>query len=517
MNNSLKTLLAAAVLVGTACADKDYDSTNKTFMSPRPMWTFDLVRQYAGIWDFIYHPKAEGKFGGFFNVTGAYNASTGSEKIGSYYGFEKNNQFTVGTCGGGSGATDCGDRTNIDRNHLIQRHTGNGELAGTFRIGFEKKRWDVQFDYYQDLGCIWRGLYLEFKLPVAHEKLEACLQPCGTQTNQPVCCNATVNEVSIADFFAGNISQACTATCYDGSTPLIENQSSLCFARIDNCSHSQTGVGDIDIKLGYNYLQGEDYNMNINLGLTIPTGNTPHGRHVAEPVVGNGGGVGFGGGFVNYFTPWKKNDKSLEMHIVLDYRYFFKHDECRTLGINNLPWAQYMATGLIGSAGVFPLANVLTTKVDVTRGSHVEALIGFAYHHGNFCFDLGYDVFGKEQESIDQDECVLGNNYGFAGWQYVSCNAFTTADIANISDTIQCRADTAGFNSGTGATLTNSDVSFLVAETPAVLTQRVYGSASYAFKKWEYPLLFRFGGYYEFSNTASFDTWSVFGGAGIAF
>ena len=50
---------------------------------------------------------------------------------------------------------------------------------------------------------------------------------------------------------------------------------------------STTGVADIDLVLGYNFLNKEKYHAGINLGLTIPCGEENSGDVVWHPIYGN--------------------------------------------------------------------------------------------------------------------------------------------------------------------------------------------------------------------------------------
>lgn len=526
MNNCFKGILAACLIAGPILADEDFGGTNKTFQSPRPFGTFDLARQYTGIWNMIHQPKEEGKFGGFLNVTAGYNASNNGDDTGRYFGYECKNCFTVGSCGGSCPSTD------IHRAHFIHRSTnpGTGDLKGNFSLNFEKKRWVVQFDYYQNLDFLWKGLHLTVKLPIVHEKSEACLNACNNP-KQTICCGDTTREVGIEDYFKGCISQTCNTSCYDdtdmggmdGSGNFInDTQCALSRMKIDSCSHSETGVGDIDVQLGYDCLRGEDYVLGFNVALTIPTGNTPKSCYAYEPVVGNGGGVGLGAGFFADYSFWNGENSSLQAHTVFDYRYFFKNSECRTVGHKQKKWAHYMLVGTLGQPGVQPFANVFTRSFDVTRGSHVNSLMGLTYNYGNFAFDLGYELFAREQESVkfkcnDKFECC----YGFAGCDYISCENFTKGDIAGCGHNIACCAEKVSTGNGAsaneGTPFSKCDIDTSVAETPAFTNHKLYGGVSYALNKWEYPILVRFGGYYEFASKKSPETWSVFGGAGIGF
>ncbi len=529
MKNSLKVLIAASLFANAVHADSQTVTTNRTFMATRALGIFDLARQYTGTWNMIHKKKEKGKFGGFFNITALYNQTTGSERIGRYFGMEDNAAFIVGDCGIG---TQC--QSPIDRSQLIQRSAGGGTLESEFTWQFEKKRWGVVFDYYQDLGCLYKGMYMYVNLPVIHEKLEACIDVCSEVT-QEICtnaCNTTclpdtvggLTEVGVIDYFDGTIAQQCETTCYDGSTFLGEKQCPLSRAMVDPCCNvGKTGVGDMDLIFGLDYLRGDDYNLGFNFGMVIPTSNKSHGCRVWEPMIGNGSAFGLGAGFVSSFTPWKREDQALEIHAVLKYRYFFRHHEVRTLGLKQKVWGQYQMVGVLNTTGVQPLANISTFEVEVARQNHVSTLIGGSYSNGGFTFDLGYELYAKQHDSVHIGDCcpdcICNGLVGLAGWDYNSCADFTLADIATCDTLIHCRGPRAGNDAYSfGSPLDCCDLDAISAETGPQLTHKIYAGAAYGVRKWEYPVLVRLGGYYEFAGShASNGSWSIYGGAGFSF
>ena len=62
----------------------------------------------------------------------------------------------------------------------------------------------------------------------------------------------------------------------------------LCFAKIDNCKHTKTGVADFRVILGYDFLLCDDYHVGLGILFAGPTGNRPTARYLFEPIVGNG-------------------------------------------------------------------------------------------------------------------------------------------------------------------------------------------------------------------------------------
>src|SRR3990172_8830732 len=88
MNKMLKGLLVALLAVSAAQLEAH---TNKTFLMPRPHGV-NLPMEYTTFCELI-NRKAEDKFGGNFQVTGFYQASTDGDDVAKYFLFK--NQSTI--------------------------------------------------------------------------------------------------------------------------------------------------------------------------------------------------------------------------------------------------------------------------------------------------------------------------------------------------------------------------------------------------------------------------------------
>ena len=80
--------------------------------------------------------------------------------------------------------------------------------------------------------------------------------------------------------------------------------------------HSETGLADIDVILGYKFLFKDKYHFGINLAITIPTGNDPDGVQMFEPVYGNHSHFGFGGGLDAHANLWTKDEQNIKLNFM---------------------------------------------------------------------------------------------------------------------------------------------------------------------------------------------------------
>jgi len=431
MNKILKGLLLTALTVSAAQLQAE---TNKTFMMPRPVGV-NLAMEYT-TWNELVHRKDNNKFGANFQVTGFYQASTNADRVGRYFGindkstinlnYEAKRPGTINPVGGdvtlpGTPCTASTVTCDMDLGYIL--HDAIGVLQGqSVILNFDPKQkaYGARFDYYQDLEKIVKGLYLTVALPVVHVENDMGLSidcapacnPCSGTVTTP---NAALNQ-RVINYFKG---------CTDVSLDQINNkQVPLAKAKIDG-RRGKTGVADIDVKLGYNFLDKENYHLGLNLGVTFPTGNEAKGNYVFEPIVGNGQHWGLGFGLDSLFRIWNNEDSDLKFAVIFNYRYLFKNDECRTLGINGattastnpcapcgddddcapaLNWGQYRLLGdntiTTVPYALTPAANITTLNVNVTPGSQFDGIAALTYNNSGWSLDLGYNLYLRAREKV---------------------------------------------------------------------------------------------------------------------
>ena len=493
MNKSIKGLLAATLLISGVVYGS---TTNKTFLNPRSVGV-DLARQQVGFHQRIHTTRREDSFGAEFQANVFWQESNNETGVGKYFGFTNSagcatNSFTIGAPG---------STVDIDSRNIIHNPTDNADftLNETFELRFDQESWGVELTWFQNLDSIVDGFYFLVNLPIAHVENEVDFRVCDSE-KVTITKNGMDTEVGIEDYFKGLIVQ-------DASTN--QQQAGLSKAKICG-SHSDTQVADLDLIIGWDFWRQASH-VGINVGVTFPTSNDPDGLFLFEPCAGNCGHWGLGGGFTGGFTPWKNGDQELEVIFALNYRFLFEDSEVRTVGIKGLQWGHYLLLGESGKAGVFPAANVLTRRVDVEPGSQVDALLGIAYHWDNFIFDIGYNLFARESEDVKL-KCFPCDTYGIAGNDYNTMAAFTIDDIASSPHTIGATASKA-----TGTFLDCKDLDPSRAETPGFGTHKLYAGTSYVFKEWDYPLMLKFGGYYEWASShKALERWSLFGGFAVS-
>lgn len=197
-------------------------------------------------------------------------------------------------------------------------------------------------------------------------------------------------------------------------------------AKMDRCQHTKTGLADLRMILGWNFVNDEDYHLGVGVLLAAPTGNAPQGEFLFEPIVGNGKFWELGAHITGHAMLWRceSEESSLGFYVDANITHLFKSRQTRFFDLKNKNLSRYMLaervdgtntanqlTGATTSAladGVFnneytPVANLTTQDVDVSIGVQGDVAAQFTYAHGNWNWDVGYNFWGRSCENIKPD------------------------------------------------------------------------------------------------------------------
>lgn len=466
------TFLALALTASTALL-ADGDASNKTFLSPRSP-SVNMAHKYTTWADHVYGKRCD-KTHTSFQLTGFFSESEKGKDLGNYFGIgNKSNSFTVEPTTG-----------EIDTDFLIHDHvSANGagdNSASTITLNPRQETWGVRLDFFQDFNFRFGKFFIAATLPIVHVQQNMRI----TEENA----KRGIANITPAEFFAGALPAA----------SVDNNQTALTKAKIGG-SHSETGVADIDLELGWKALEGKKCHIFVNLGFTIPTSNKADGEFLFESIYGNGDHFAFGGGIDAGVTLWCKDKNQIRLLVAGDYRFLFDNTQKRTVGViendgSQFPLRHYHAAFRTGQAPLFPAANILTQDVRVEPGSQIDALAALSFNFCRLTFDAGYNLFWRDKESVKVKH-----------WD---------DNVFFISDTTRNTAVNT-FVSGGGAALIDlpinlKNLNVAAATTPSLLSHKIFGSLAYTGKiKDRYPCSFGVGGSYEFADTnADLENWSV--------
>ena len=468
------TFLALALTASTALL-ADGDKSNKTFLSPRSP-SVNMAHKYTTWADYVY-PRRCDKIHTSFQLTGFYSASEKSKDLGNYFGIGNNsNSFTVG------------DKTaappvEINSNFLIHDSVeGGANASGTITLAPRQEVLGARLDFFQDLHFRFAKFFIAATLPIVH-----------VQQNMRITeADATkFRDVTPAEFLSG-----ATPSAHPGR-PERNLQDPLTHAKIGG-SHSETGVADIEVQLGWKAFESKKCHAFVNLGFTIPTSNKATGEFLFEPIYGNGNHFALGGGIDAGMTLWCKDKNKVRLLLAGDYRFLFDNTQKRTIGVLKStgdidPFQQYSLAFKVGqpiNTALFPAANVLTRSVRVEPGSQIDMLAALSFNFCRLTFDAGYNLFWRDKESVKIKN--WDDNTYFIAAPDKRTNELFIADENDLS-------------------LNAADLNVAAAATPSLLSHKIFGSLAYSGKiKDKYPCSFGVGGSYEFADTnADLENWST--------
>ena len=249
-------LLSALCITGA----KSATNSKKTFLAPRPVGV-NLAMELSTWHDQILN-RDKNKFNSHIQATGFYQAAIKGADVGKYFGVGNGkNDFTVGT-----GASDIHNWDLVHNNAYVNHPTA---LAGTSVFNPKQEAYGLRLDFFQFMNHPFKNMFLKASVPFV------CVE-----NDMHFLVDSSVADASgnyVGDFFRGNaITQAAA-----------NKQDALTHAKVGERKTS-TGIADIDLALGYRFVENENHHLYVAAAITIPTGKRPHGEYLFEPIYGNG-------------------------------------------------------------------------------------------------------------------------------------------------------------------------------------------------------------------------------------
>jgi hypothetical protein len=524
MKKLLQVLAVAVLVTGTSFA---HDHTNKTFLMPRPQGV-NLPMETTTYEEELIPRKLDDKFGATFQLVPFFQQSNDHDDTAEYFLIHHKDKITLKTDPTHFDNHYSTVNDDLDINYLYHHATKGGVGVGySYQVNVsldpEQTVYGARMDYYQNLGVILKNLYFKVDTSIVHVENDPKLLVDGASSD---IAHPTATEIRdrIAGYLQGTYEQNAEsdpATAIDAETHVVTGQASLqeklTHAKIHK--RSVAGVADVDIALGYKFINTQKYLLGLALGVTAPAGNKANGEYMFEPIAGNGGHWAIGGDLYGSIRAWGKIKHNLKFFLRMKYRYLFENDENRTIGLKGYDWGQYMLLGRVNTPGaaptlqrfraLTPAANVTTLRVDVTPGSQFDGVLGMTYNNGGFSFDLGYNLYYRDAEEVHLDQHLPSGTYFVAARNYPTNVATGTEFTTTYVDG--------------GATIPvwyvdDSELDLGTAETPSQFTNSIYGGMGYQFRKWEVPMMMGIGGKYEFaSENSALEQWSIWGKMGVTF
>lgn len=494
---NLTRILPALILLNMSnvCA-----STNKTFLMPRPQGVNLPIEKT--IFMELVNRKSHKKFGGNLGITTFYQRSESKNDVAAYF-LVKNKSTIDFNASPNKGAdsnktswTNDVDPTYINHRRDLDQKTATTEnaLHNTLNLAPQQTVWALQFDYKQDLRAVLTGLYAYVHMPIAYVQNKTDLT---FKSDNPQVATDMKN------LFNGT---------FHNTDPLKHDLGAyLTNAKIGG-QKTAIGFADIDLGLGYTFLNQERYNAAIAIAFTIPTGNKAKGEYLFEPIYGNGNHFALGADLCGQARLVGSFEHNLKINVAGKYRYLFEHNEQRTLGIKGREFGQYFLLGKSSTLieqELIPAANVLTLPVDVTPGNQFDGIASLTYNRRGLTIDFGYNLYYRESEKINLRSIFPDNTYAIAARGFDTATAFTI-NTANVD----------GGNTGNiEASIINDDtIDTDAAATSEQWANGIYMSFGYVSRGSENPWMLGIGGKYDFASKNSvLEQWNIWLKTGVGF
>jgi hypothetical protein len=335
---------------------------------------------------------------------------------------------------------------------------------------------------------------------------------------------------------------------------LALSQAQWLYGKIDNRIHTKTELAFIQAQLGYILIDNDCYYFSPYIGLTVPTGNTPHGEFVFEPVASNGNHWGVFWGFTSEMALWESmcNDFEIGGAVDINMEYLFNKTHRRSLDLKNRPWSRYnelyasraqadqviaafSASEISQLQAIFinsPGINLLTQKVNVKPGFNFTANLALTFLQqcdNGLNGEFGYNFYAKQAECLhlkdknfNAQQAALKDHIGIGFTNQIRTiteNLLTNeATITNLI--VNGQVNPAGaMATYARSIIQETDLDFASASHPATLSHSLYATAGYHWDSCCLPMIVSLGASYEFSvsSNTTLNRWLLWGRWGISF
>ncbi|MFC1894636.1 hypothetical protein ACFLYH_01665 [Candidatus Dependentiae bacterium] len=500
------SLMAFGLFLGSINSKTHSD---KTFLMPRDQIS-NLAMEYT-TWHRNLHKKPDTLYNGTIQFVPFYQKSDNKTDIGKYLGFDRGSGIGIVNEISVDNPVAAGQSSGLDnmKNPAYMFHNrGTGAYLLNSKYSFHpyQEIYGIHLNYQQDLDGILDGLFLKIKTPIVNVKNSMDIK----KVEETIPANGN----GLIDYLSGNYENLVAGNL----------QEPLKYAKIDGGSHSSSGVADIDLQLGYTFWYKKNSRAALNMAMIIPTGKSVKGDYIFEPVHGNGHHWGIGLGLDTSATMWQNKNFSIEVMLVANYRYLFEGIEKRTLNFlrphspeNTLAKAGYYElageANTDGNTPLKPLANLLTRDIRVTPGSQFDGIANLSLSWRRFIFDIGYNLYAKEEERTQLRYLWENDKYAVAGVTFDTAAAFNILTAADNATSFAYD----GAPANTNAAINADNIDYESIQTPTQVTHKIYGGLGYQCDRYQYPIMLGLGGSYEFvADNTALENWAIWGKLGIS-
>lgn len=323
-------------------------------------------------------------------------------------------------------------------------------MYGVVNLSPIRQVYGAYLGWNQSLDALLNGLSFNVRAPVVQVRT-SMRSTLASSTASSIPAEDGPSGNTLKDYFNGSLSIA------RAGSNLHVIQYAMTKDLIDNTYATATGLADLELAANYAFRCTRMKSVTWSLGASvqIPTANKPTMTRLFEPLYGARGHVGAGAQGSMHTDIYKKDAVRIGFDLLVNWKYFFKNTELRTMGVYDtvlatmLPASQYRLVMQNGITGVQPAANVLTVNHDVTPRNQVDAVAGLSAEYKNFAFNLGYNFYWHQTDVVTtKSGAWTSDKYAFAHPHY-SMNTAAPATVNSGDEVYVIGGGTlTGYNSG---------------------------------------------------------------------
>jgi hypothetical protein len=219
------------------------------------------------------------------------------------------------------------------------------------------------------------------------------------------------------------------------------------FGRFSFCPRSKTGLADIDVMLGWNFIQNDYGHFGLYAVTIIPTGTRPKAKYVFEPLIGDGKHWKLGAGGTAHFSLCPNTEESSYNMGIYAYGralYAFDTDQMRSFDFKRAPGdssfalTRYMLlkefnTAFDYNGTIINAINFATRNCEVKVGLIGDVSVKAYVAACGWEFDIGYNFYFRSCEKVcikTDCPCPLDSRiFGFKGLEGVCCIPYLVENV----------------------------------------------------------------------------------------
>lgn len=508
-----------------------YGQTN--FTAHPVQW--DQFRRMSGASTEKLHLFGEEEFYGVASLALQYQQTTGNSNIAQWFSFAKGNSSNNGASNGQMSYGIESDGTN-DISALNFGVTSSGIVSFCPKIQNFVADIDLFFGW-DEFVC---GLWSRFSIPINWTRWNLGLHDTnngGGLPNYPGANSISValNSSAAVPVAYTNMKDAWNGDKTFGDVPVLKK------GRI-NGSQDKVAVAGLKMELGYDFMRREKSHLALSLMVVAPTGNKPEATFLFDAISGSSKSWEIGGDINGHWNFWEKQEcnQSLGLHFDVALMGQLKASQTRLFGLNSggvnstaTPAANSCTNLNAGSSwlllkkftggatptsvvGLERAANILALESKIGAGFETNGAILVKYIRNHFSFDLGYELYYRNAETLTSRNAIAAQTYAVYG-------VSTTSNSTDVHSQSTSSIGSVGANDTTFTYLADSDVCNCSALQPSTFSNKVFGFAEYSWDNCDWEPTLGLGASYEIgadkqgAENVALNQWSVLAKGSISF